>query len=121
MTEISTMVQFQELLKQTKPVLIDFHALWCGPCKMIAPMLESAQKKYPSIEIAKVNVDVVPDIAELYNVTSIPTLAFIKNEVLLKTEVGTIPVNKLYSTIEKQFELSQSTVTNPTEMLNTPE
>ena len=120
------------MLKQSKPVLVDFHALWCSPCHVIAPFIEAAQLKYPAMEVAKVDVDMVPDIAAMFGVTSIPTLAFIRNEVLLKIEVGAIPQNKLNSTIETQFGFNQPELTTSaasavetkstaTEMLNKTE
>lgn len=76
MKQISSLKEFDELLKNSglKPVVVDFHAKWCGPCKMIAPMFESLERKYnSSITFIKVDVDEATDIAGKYNVSSLPT------------------------------------------------
>jgi thioredoxin 1 len=72
----SNIQEFNEALKESgqKPVVVDFYATWCGPCKMIAPFFESLDKNYNSaITFIKIDVDEVGDVAEKYNVTSLPT------------------------------------------------
>lgn len=70
----------EEVMKSDKPVLIDFYATWCGPCKMLAPIIEELAPKYEGkVKIVKLDVDENPDTAGQFSVQSIPTLVFIKN------------------------------------------
>ncbi|KAG5900048.1 hypothetical protein JTB14_009126 [Gonioctena quinquepunctata] len=71
-----------------KLVVIDFHATWCGPCKMIGPKLEELAKEYTNILILKVDVDECEDIAMEYNISSMPTFVFIKNKNVVHTFSG---------------------------------
>ena len=72
--------EFEEkVIKSDKPVLVDFYATWCGPCKMIAPLLEEIAEEHPEYVIAKVNVDSEPELAREYKVFSIPTLVVLKD------------------------------------------
>ena len=79
----------EEVLKSDKTVLIDFYADWCGPCKMMSPIIDQiAEEKADSIKVGKVNVDENQDLAMEYGVMSIPTLVIIKNGQVEKTFVG---------------------------------
>ncbi|HIE67309.1 MAG: thioredoxin [Acidimicrobiales bacterium] len=79
----------EEVGASSEPVLVDFWAEWCGPCKMIAPILEEiAAEQAGSIRIAKVNVDEAPDLARRFEVMSIPTLILFDNGVPAKRMVG---------------------------------
>jgi len=69
----------QEVLKNNKSVLVDFYADWCGPCKMVAPVLEKIGREHTEFEIVKVNVDENQDLAIKYGVMSIPTMIVFKN------------------------------------------
>ncbi|MFQ6862839.1 MAG: thioredoxin [Beduini sp.] len=72
----------------TGAVLVDFFATWCGPCKMIAPVLEKLSGEYTNVKIIKVDVDQSPDIAGRYGVQSIPTLVMFKDGQPVETQVG---------------------------------
>jgi len=86
-----------QVLKSTEPVVVDFWAEWCGPCRMIAPALEeiAAGALGGKVKIVKLNVDENPQIAAKYNVMSIPTLMVFKNGELASRQVGAAPKAKL--------------------------
>ena len=78
-----------EVLKSEKPVLVDFCAEWCGPCRMMAPVVEELEKEMGNeVKFAKINIDECPDLAEKYNVMSIPTFKCFKNGTETGTTVG---------------------------------
>ena len=91
-----------EVLESATPVLVDYWAEWCGPCKMIAPILtEIAAEKAGQVTIAKLNVDEHGDIAQRYGVMSIPTLLVFKDGNLVKTMVGAKGKGQLLSELEE--------------------
>ena len=75
-------------------VVVDFYADWCGPCQMLAPLLEQLEKE-TSIKIVKINVDETPDIARAFRIMSIPTLMLFKDGKLVKKELGFMPIERL--------------------------
>lgn len=77
-----------EVLKSDKPVLVDFYADWCGPCQMVAPILEEIAKSRNDVKIGKINVDEEGELAMKYKVSSIPYLAFFKNGEITNQMVG---------------------------------
>ena len=81
-----------DVLKSDKPVIVDFWAEWCGPCRMVAPVLEEIANEYRGkVVVAKVNVDNEPTLAEQYNVTGIPLLGVFKDGQMVKQLVGARP------------------------------
>ena len=90
-----------EILKSDKLVLIDFFATWCGPCKMLSPVIEQIAEEHTEIEVVKVDVDKVPELAVSYNVVSIPTLVFLKDGNLVKQSVGFSSKDEIEKMIEE--------------------
>ena len=86
----------KEVLGSDVPVLVDFWAEWCGPCRMLAPVIESlAGKAGGAYKVGKVNVDEQPDLARRYGIMSIPTVLLFKNGQLADKSVGLVPESKL--------------------------
>ncbi len=77
-----------EVIKSDKPVLIDFWAPWCGPCRMVGPTVEELSKEVSDAKIGKINVDEEMELAQAFGVSSIPTLMVIKNGKVVKRVVG---------------------------------
>ena len=75
-------------------VVVDFYADWCGPCQMLAPVLEELEKE-TSIKIVKINVDEIPDLARQFRIMSIPTLMLFKDGKFIKKELGYMPIERL--------------------------
>jgi thioredoxin 1 len=91
-----------EVLQSDKPVVVDFWATWCGPCKMIAPILEEvATEMEGRVKITKLDVDSNNKTAGKYNIMSIPSLLFFKNGELVDQVVGAIPKAQLVARLEK--------------------
>jgi thioredoxin 1 len=90
-----------EVLRASKPVLVDFWAEWCGPCKAIAPSLEELAKTYgEKVTVAKINIDENPHTPQKYNVRGIPTLMLFKGGQVAATKIGALPKGKLFEWVE---------------------
>ena len=79
---------------QGQLVIIDFYADWCGPCQMLAPVLEQLDKEI-SLKVVKVNVDEIPDLARQFRIMSIPTLLLFKDGKFIKKDLGYMPIERL--------------------------
>jgi len=92
MPKVATNTNFNELINDRKLVIVDFWATWCGPCRMISPLLDELEEEMADqITVVKVNVDDADEIAAQYRIMSIPTLLFIKNGQIVDKTVGAMP------------------------------
>jgi len=97
-----TTAGFQQTISTDKLVVIDFWASWCGPCRQIAPVVEELAKEYNGrVVVGKVDVDAEEELASKYNISSIPTLLFIKNKKVVQTVVGIKPKAELKALFDK--------------------
>ena len=89
MKEITSTQQFEEVLNSTNPVFVDFWAEWCGPCKAISSTVEELSGEYKDkVDFVKINVDQNSDLAQKYNIFSIPTLTIFKNGEVVSQKIG---------------------------------
>jgi len=97
-----TKANFQEqVLNNPKPVLLDFWATWCGPCRMVAPIVEEIAKERQDILVGKINVDEEMELAMQFGVTSIPTLVVMKNGKLAASAIGYRPKADILALLDK--------------------
>lgn len=91
----------QEVLKSSTLVLVDFWAVWCGPCRMVAPIVDEIAKEYTGkLKVLKLNTDENPDIAGKYKIMGIPTLMFFKNGERVDQVVGAVPKAQLKTKVD---------------------
>ncbi len=99
--EITDATFDEKVLKSDKPVVIDFWAEWCGPCRMVGPIIEELSVDYDGKAVmGKVDVDSNPNIAVRYGIRNIPTILFIKNGEIIDKQVGAVPKNVLASKLD---------------------
>ena len=100
MAKIATTTNFDELLQEEKLVIVDFWATWCGPCRMLSPLLDEVEAEMADkVEVVKVNVDDADEIAMRFRIMSIPTLLFFKNGQMVDRSVGAMPKSALVDKI----------------------
>ena len=90
-----------EIEKCDRLAVIDLYADWCGPCKLLAPVMEELEREYPDVKFGKINVDNEPELTALFKVESIPYIALVKNNVFLDFSVGYVPKDTLVRLIEE--------------------
>ena len=91
----------QEVMNSDVPVLVDFWAAWCGPCRMLSPVVSEVADEYSGkVKVCKVNVDEEPELAMTYKVSSIPMMAVFKNKEPVKTAVGYMPKEEVESLLK---------------------
>ena len=91
----------EEVMNSHKPVLVDFWAPWCGPCRMVVPIVEEIAAEHPEYKIVKVNVDEESELASRFRVVSIPTLMVMKDGQIVEQSIGARPKNQILAMLEK--------------------
>ncbi len=99
--EVTTNEEFDEVVKEGR-VLVDFYAVWCGPCKMLAPIVEKVAEDHPEIALVRVNVDEAPDLAARFGIASIPTLFYFNNGEAKNSLVGYVDEDTVKQFVEIQ-------------------
>ncbi len=80
-----------EVVRSEKPVLLDFWASWCGPCRMVSPIVDEVAEETPAVRVGKINIDEEPELAQAFGVMSIPTLVVMKNGKVVRQSSGSRP------------------------------
>ena len=90
-----------EVVNSDRPVLLDFWSTWCGPCRMVGPLVEEIAAEYPEIKVGKVNVDEQPELAAQFQIMSIPTLMVVKNGKITQRVVGARPKAQILALVQE--------------------
>ena len=91
---------FEEIKNSPKPVLLDFFAEWCGPCRMVSPIVDEIANEHPEFLVAKINVDEEPELAADFGVMSIPTLVVMKDGKIVNQSAGARPKAQILAMLE---------------------
>ena len=89
----------KEVLNSDKPVLLDFFASWCGPCRMVAPILDEIAEEREDIKVCKVDIDEQPELASRYRIMSVPTLMVLKNGNIVDQSIGARPKHQILAMV----------------------
>ena len=90
-----------EVVNSDRPVLVDFWATWCGPCRMVGPLVEEIAAEHPEIKVGKINVDEQPELAAQFQIMSIPTLMVVKNGQITQRVVGARPKAQILALVQE--------------------
>ena len=101
---------FQQVINDNGNVIIDFWAPWCAPCRGFAPTFEAVSEKQPGIVFAKVNTEEQQEIAGAFNIRSIPTLMFFRDQIIIYSEAGALPASAFEQLIEQAMALDMDSV-----------
>lgn len=91
----------KEVLNSNSVVMVDFWADWCGPCRMLSPIIEEVSDEMPDMKVGKVNIDDSPELSAVYNVMSVPTVLFFKNGKVVNQSIGVKSKDQLLATAKK--------------------
>lgn len=105
-----TKENFREVVEKNQIVIVDFWAVWCGPCKRFAPIFDSVAAKHPNVKFIKVNTDEQPELAASFEVRSIPTLAVIKEQQIIFVQPGAVNEDTLEQIVQRAKEIDMAVI-----------